>query len=270
MKALVDGDILLYSIGSATDDEGNPLSWPLTFARLKGKIDQIVRESEADTYAVYITGDNNFRDVEATIKPYKGNRNQPKPHHYQKIKDFFKTTKDMEVVWCDGYEADDGMAMKQYEVFEEIWEDGILVDCIPTGEFREIEPLKTIICSKDKDLDMVPGWHYKWHDGGKKKNESYLVTITDGWRWFFKQLLMGDTTDNILGLYNVGKSSSLVKQIDGMNHPLEMYTHEHKQYEKRFGSYWKLFMHENARLLWMLRYEDDDIRDMLDGWEKER
>jgi hypothetical protein len=46
-----------------------------------------------------------------------------------------------------------------------------------------------------------------------------------------------------------------------------MYNHVQKHYEDRFGSYWEMFMHENARLLWMLRSEDDDIRKDLMKYE---
>jgi hypothetical protein len=247
MKALIDGDVLCYSVGSATDDEGKPLSWPLTFARLKGKIEQIVRDSGADEFAVYVTGKGNFRHTEATIKPYKGNRNEPKPHHYQRVRDYFSKAQDIEVVWCEGYEADDGMSIDQCE---------------------NIEP--TIICSIDKDLDMVLGWHYQWVVGDRKPRPPYFVDYIDGMRWFFKQLLMGDTTDNILGLYNVGKKSTLVTKLDTMENVQEMYDHVQRYYEKYFGSYWRMFLNENARLLWMLEQEDDDVRDSLDVLECNR
>lgn len=260
MKALIDGDILLYLIGSATDDEGNPLSWPLTFARLKGKIDQIVRDVGADEFVIYITGEGNFREEEATIKPYKGNRNAPKPHHYQKIKDYFRKTKDMEVVWCEGYEADDGMSMEQYLLH--------IGDAL--GTESDYITRQTVICSLDKDLRMVPGNHFEWSrtiQGKEIPSKYYFVDKLEGQRWFFQQLLMGDSTDNILGLFGVGKKSTLVTAIDKIYDTQDMYNHVQKHYEDRFGSYWEMFMHENARLLWMLRSEDDDIRKDLMKYE---
>lgn len=260
MKALIDGDILLYSIGSATNDEGHPLSWPLTLARLDGKIHQIVREAGADDYIIYITGEGNFRHDEATIKPYKGNRNQPKPHHYDRIKKYFSNTTNHKVEFVNGYEADDAMAIEQYKDLERYLKN--TYEYATTYEARA----RTIICSRDKDLRMVPGWHYEWHDNSKKKKDPYYVSEAEGFNWFFQQLLMGDTVDNILGLYGVGPTHAkrFLKDADDID---KMYSIVREQYEKRFGSYWRMFMNENARLLWMLREPDDDVRVRIDIWE---
>jgi len=135
----------------------------------------------------------------------------------------------------------------------------------------------TVICSRDKDLLMVPGYHFCWSVGGKKAkkhetvDEPFFVAEIQGMRWFFKQLLMGDkSVDNIPGLHNIGEKSALVKKIDDMDSVEDMYAHVRKQYENYFGSYWKMFMHENARLLWMLQTPDDDIRDLLEMYEEGR
>lgn len=80
---------------------------------------------------------------------------------------------------------------------------------------------------------------------------------------------MGDNTDNILGLYKLGKVSA-DKLLNNTETELDMYTIVQKEYEARFGSYWKMFLHENARLLWMLRNEQDDIRDLLNEYEQLR
>lgn len=246
MKALIDADILLYEIGSLTDDEGHPLKWQFTLARLDGIIKKIVRQSGADSYEMFVTGKGNFREEVATIKPYKGHRSAPKPHHYQNIKDYLSSTKNHKVTFVDGYEADDAMSIEQYK-----------------------RPKATIIASRDKDLKMVPGWHYSWPAGKQKEKEPFFVSETEGMRWFFAQLLMGDATDNIPGLFGVGEKYAKDKMKD-LDLPYDMYVFVQEQYEKRFGSYWKMFMHENARLLWMLRTPDDDVRDMLNTWEDKR
>lgn len=257
MKALIDGDILLYSIGSATDDEGHPLSWPLTLARLDGKIKQIAHDAGADEYVVYITGKDNFRDTEATIKPYKGHRVAPKPHHYKNIKDYLSSTKNHTVYFVDGYEADDAMSIEQWEDLNWAWRDGVSEDTCGT-----------IICSIDKDLDMVPGWHLKWSRNGKDFKK-YFVSEQEGIKWFYTQLLMGDPTDNIPGLYNWGPAKSR-RLIEDFTDEFDLYISVREMYERYFGSYWKMFMHENARLLWMLRTPEDDIRKILNSFEDQR
>lgn len=250
MKALIDGDILLYELGGCTDDEGHPISWPLTKTRVDGKIHQITNDAGCSNATVYISGTNNFREAEATILPYKGNRKgKEKPLHHKRIKDYLLATKNHTVETYDGYEADDALSMAQR--FD--WDH---------SDHTE-KTQNTVLCSRDKDLLMVPGKHFIWKSG-KQKEQTLFITEVEGIRWFFKQLLMGDKgTDNILGLFGVGPKSTLVTALDGMDLYQDMYNHVWSKYYDRFGEHWKLFMHENARLLWMLRHEDDDIRHQL-------
>jgi hypothetical protein len=254
--ALIDTDILLYEIGSYTDDEGHPLPWPLCKSRADAKVIKIMEAAGCDDYHLYLTGDNNFRIKEGTIKPYKGHRTSPKPHNYANLKKYFSTSKNFEgkVTIADGYEADDSLSIEQ---MKNMWRDGS-----GTGD--------TVLCSRDKDLNMVPGHHYSWGSGGQKEKEVWCVTREEGYRWFFTQLITGDATDNIPGLYGLGAKSTAVTGLRELTEPLSMYAHVQKRYEDRFGSYWKMFMHENARLLWMMRTEDDDVRVWLDSLEVQR
>lgn len=261
MKALIDGDILLYSIGSLKDETtGEPLFWPLTLARLDGKIKQIVREAGADEYVVYVTGKGNFREYVATIKPYKGNRPEEKPYHYKNIKAYFEGTNNHEVIFTQGIEADDAMGIEQMARYFKV------------GTFNDYvkDTAPTIICSRDKDMKMIPGWHYEWSHGEEKKKEPFFINETQAINWFFQQLLTGDSVDNIPGLFGVGNKSKLVLDLRKMDDILDMYTHVRKHYEDRFGSYWNQFMVENARLLWIHRQEDDNVTVLLNMLEQER
>jgi hypothetical protein len=269
MIALIDTDILLYEVGSYTNDEGHPLSWPLCKSRADAKIQKIVEAAGCDDYRLFLTGDNNFRIREGTIKPYKGHRVSPKPPNHANLKKYFTESKNFEgkVTLTDGYEADDALSIKQYlDIANKV------DDLDPyNAEVLEICGIKlsTVLCSRDKDLNMVPGWHYSWGSGKQKEKEPWFITEDEGNHWFFTQLLTGDSTDNIPGLYRVGKVAAK-KLLDGLTEPLSLYTVVQHEYEVRFGSYWKLFMHENARLLWMMRSEDDDIREWLDALEEQR
>ncbi len=211
-------------------------------SRIQSRINGILEETQADEYQLYLTTDDksNFRYDVATIKPYKGHRQSvEKPHWYKHIRNFLVDQRG--AIEISDMEADDAMAIEQYDT-NYIQEGGELV-----GE--------TIICSKDKDLAMVPGWHYGWHPGKQKEKGVWFQDEIGGLRCFYKQLLTGDSTDNIPGLYGVGQSSTLLKKLDSMDDELTMYDHVFTQYELRFGSYAEQFLVENARLLFMLQYE---------------
>jgi 5'-3' exonuclease len=57
----------------------------------------------------------------------------------------------------------------------------------------------TIICSIDKDLLQIPGKHYNF-----VKKEFLDVSRIEGLQHFFKQILIGDTADNIGGCKGIG------------------------------------------------------------------
>jgi 5'-3' exonuclease len=55
---------------------------------------------------------------------------------------------------------------------------------------------------------MIPGKHYSWPISGKgwEKPGIYReVTPLEGMRWFYTQVLVGDTSDNIKGCPGIGK-----------------------------------------------------------------
>ena len=188
-----------------------------------------------------------------------------KPFHHQHIKDYLLKTKNHTVSVCENYEADDGMAIAQMKAWLEEAKKHMMAmaDQDPEDYFGN-----TCICSRDKDLKMVPGNHFSWKSG-KQKEETMFITYKGGYKWFFMQLLMGDAVDNIPGLYRVGQVSAK-KLLGEASGPLDWFIVCQQQYEARFGSYWRQFLWENARLLWMLRKEDDDIRDFLKQLEKEQ
>ena len=234
MHALIDSDILCYEMGSATDDEGHPLKWPLVRARVDSRIEQILEATEAESWQGFLTGRDNFRERVATIKPYKGERKRSeRPFWYAGVFDYLRDVKRAAVI--HGMEADDAIAIEHHN---------------SSGT--------TVICSRDKDLRMVPGWHYVWPAWTQPEQKPFYVTELDGLRAFYSQLLTGDRVDNILGLYGVGVKSACVQRLKEYGTELEMFAEVKAQYEMRFGSYWDMFMCENGRLLWMLRSKDDD------------
>ena len=233
--ALIDADIFQYEFGSATDNEYKPLAWPLVHSRLQARISGILEATGCKKYKLFLTSNDKscFRYYIASIRLYKANRASEKPHWYYPIRNFLIDHRGAQEV--SGMEADDAISIEQYSS----------------------DPESTVICSRDKDLNMVPGWHYSWGAGLQKEKLMWYQDEIGGLKSFYKQLLTGDAVDNIPGLFGVGKSSSLLKKIDQMNSGNEMFTFCYDEYYKRFGYYADKFIEENSRLLWMLRSKDD-------------
>jgi len=61
----------------------------------------------------------------------------------------------------------------------------------------------SIIVSIDKDLNQVCGYHYN-----STKDKVYYISEAEGIRWFYEQLLQGDSADNIPGLPGIGPKTA--------------------------------------------------------------
>ena len=220
MIALVDSDILCYRIGFACEEE--------TLNHARQSMDSFIIDimtfhlPDVFDYEFHLTGKGNFRDEIAVTKPYKGNRTgMKKPKHLQALRDYLVDK--WGAIMHEGQEADDGMAIKQYELGDE-----------------------SIIVSIDKDLDMVPGWHYNFN-----KRSRYYTTPEEGMYKFYKQILTGDRVDNIQGVMGIGEKKA-EKILAECTTESEMW----KACIKAHGS--KERAVEDARLLWM-RSKDDEI-----------
>jgi DNA polymerase-1 len=166
MKALIDADIVAYRVACTLQEDD---AEDFVYARAEDLVDQILVNTEATEYRLFLTGKNNFR---YTIYPeYKAHRPKEKPFWLEKCREYLKATFNAEVV--DGQEADDALGIAQTE--------------------------DTIICSIDKDLLMIPGQHYNF-----VKNEFITVTQDSGMRHFYMQCLTGDRSDNIKGIEGIG------------------------------------------------------------------
>lgn len=242
MKALIDGDILVYSCGFASDKrekqpDGSYLVTPepleFNLHSVKQLINRIMTETRATDKQIYLTGEGNYREEFATIKPYKGNRDPAlKPHWYKEIKEYL--IKHQGAVIVEGREADDAMGCEQYADY-----------------MHGTSSLKTTICTLDKDLDMIPGIHYNW-----RKNIKYTTNLFTANHSFYKQLLIGDPTDNIQGVPKIGKKKAEKLLPDPTMSELDMYTIVKGAYQRAFtdGSH-MMKMKENAILLWIQREE---------------
>ena len=168
MRALIDGDIIVYRGAASAQEEEQ---W-VAQARADKMIQEILEDTGATSYQVYLTGSNNFR---REIAPsYKANRPDERPTHWEAVRQFLVTQH--KAIICDGYEADDEMGIQQ-----------------------DKETLTTVICSIDKDLLQIPGRHYNF----VKKIHS-VQTPEQGLKHLYLQSLIGDRSDNIIGVAGIG------------------------------------------------------------------
>lgn len=171
MIALIDGDILCYRIGFATQEESQDVAIRTMASFLE---DLVMFDLDVGEWKTYLTGSSNYRHDYAITAPYKGNRKGEKPTHHGLLREYLELSWNGKVY--EGIEADDAIA----------------IDATTYGD-------DSIIVSLDKDFDQVQGWHYNF-----VKKEKYYVTADEGLLNFYMQFLVGDRIDNIIGVRGIG------------------------------------------------------------------
>lgn len=267
MTPLIDADVLLHEIGWSGEfkdkDSGEPVLLPPeeVLDLLDKKIEGICRDVDATKPPILFVSDSeyltaqrnkqrkreglepvpfvpNFRYSVAKTQPYKGNRKNPKPFHFYNILAHMLANYDT-VVSEGGYEADDMLCIEQVSRKDD-----------------------TIICSRDKDLRICPGWHFSWECG---KQGAIWPVKTDriGWlepkggdvlgyglSFFYYQMLVGDTADHIPGLPGYGKVKAFALLKD-LKTEEELFTTVRDLYKEVKGEESKEYFLEMANLLWM-------------------
>jgi hypothetical protein len=238
---LIDGDILAYHCGF---DNEQPLEEAFDVA--KNEIQSIMNFCRAEDYKIALTGTYKGGRYEiATVKPYQQHRGKSKkPINVQPLKELF--AKELGGVFTDE-EADDLLTQWQNEA-----------GCNDS----------TIIWSTDKDLKICDGWHYtpkgleEVHGYGYCYYEKSKVKGF-GKSFFFHQLLMGDTADNIPGLPKLfGKQCGAKRTFDYLSEAkteLEALDLCINAYYDFYEDDWLEMMLEQGRLLWMRRKPYEDV-----------
>jgi hypothetical protein len=249
-QPLIDADILRWEVGSIgqTGEDGSPKSFEFVASVLDGRIQDICEAVGATQEPIlYLSEGKTFRDIIAFTKPYKENRSQVvKPFHFANLTSYMHNQ--YEVVVADGVEADDVMGIEQYS-----------------------RPEKTTICTRDKDLRMIPGWHYGWECGKQREYEKRWVDEEGSLEWdgkkltgtgtqfFYAQMLMGDSTDNIPGCPGIGPKRT-ANILCGYNVE-EMFSLVYKTYRSKGCS--EDMILEQGQLLWIVRELDEEGRPVL-------
>jgi DNA polymerase-1 len=215
-KVLIDADIVAYRAAWSTQDD--------TREDAEEKVDECMEYILNDTtfdgvpYECFITGKGNFRYDIAVSHPYKGNRKDTaKPEHLDHCRDYLEEY--WEATRSENEEADDLIAIRA----------------------TELGP-HAVIASVDKDFLQVPCVHYN-----TRRQDFTTVSEHEGILFFYKQMLMGDKADNIVGLHRVGPKTA-DKMLHGAKDEYEMYDLVLEAYG---GNEERVL--ENGRLLWLRR-----------------
>jgi hypothetical protein len=206
----LDGDVLIYQCGY--DDTKSLRSCINRYFEAVEFRRKMTGSSHVNIHMTY--GDKGGRYNTATVKEYQGTRRKNRekvipPVNLKPLKDHICTVAlptETYTVWVHEHqEADDGMAQGNFAAIKE--------GC----------PELSVIMSIDKDLCMCSGWHCDW--------DSFEMTLVDGYgsihldrststvkvkgfgtSFFWAQLLMGDTADDIPGLPKLG--GDLLHSVD--------------------------------------------------------
>ena len=223
-KVLIDGDIIAYRAAFATQD----LSSEAAEEKVDELMDYIISETidfpfpSPEEFQTYLTGKTNFRFDIAKSHPYKGNRSATeKPIHLGVARE--RMIDKYSAIISVNEEADDliskGAAALDY-------------NCV--------------VASIDKDMLQLPCWHFNFGRGEWKKVEPIEGTL-----FFYTQILTGDAADNIKGLHGIGPKKA-EKLLAGCDTEESMWDAVVKAYDNDIDR-----IIENARLLWLRRYENE-------------
>lgn len=218
MLALIDSDTLAYASAVMAEGQGEQIAiWNVNTA-----IEGLLKDLNTSEFQLYLTGDSNFRY--AIYPEYKANRAKlQRPSALKVVKQHMM--KEWGACMSEGCEADDMLGVDTMQAHQ---------------DEREV-----VLVHIDKDLDQIPGLHYNF-----RKKTRYHVSPLDGLRFFYYQLLVGDTADNIKGVKGIGPKKAekilqgLTEECDLLNAVRDYYSSDEE-----------LLM--NGQCLWIWKKMDD-------------
>jgi 5'-3' exonuclease len=263
MQPCFDADVLVYEVGFAAETawkgEHPGVTDPPPFDKCANLLDNRIANTCAIVEAtmppiLFLTGKQNFRYAIAKRTPYKA-RAGNKPFHYKNIIAYIKGKYDYRIT--EGLEADDLMSIEQ-TARELHYKDNL-------------ETVRTIICTRDKDLRSVPGLHYGWELGAQpqfgpeevdklgritlSKDRKKIVGV--GALFFYSQCLTGDRVDSIPGLDGCGPVNAY-EALKSAKTEEEAFRSVLSAYQVSYGEAAAIELLEQGRLLHMTRELHED------------
>jgi DNA polymerase-1 len=209
--------------------------------------------SGAERVVVHLTAESSTkgnRYIIATVKPYQGHRKSGrKPKNWEYLRRWMETYEGpaFRVKTWATREADDGIALMAYHA------EG-----------------NDVIATKDKDMRMLPGWHLDWDTLAMVHVPVGTFDLVYdgkqyGIKWFWLQMLQGDTADNISGLPKYQGKAVGPKTAEAMLALAETRADAQARvecaYMEHYGEGWADALVEQALLLWL---RTDDFADVVD------
>lgn len=181
-RLVIDGDVFLYRFAFAHqfkvrwDDETiSEVVEPFDMAakEMEKFIIKLLKRVDCDDYIIALSHPRDFR-FRVDPNYQAGRANRAAPVHKEPLREYIYEEHPW-VQW-DWLEADDVL-----------------------GIMATQDPGRIIIATIDKDLDQIPGVLYNWN-----RDTFETIPREQADLFFYKQLIMGDSTDGIKGIPGVG------------------------------------------------------------------
>lgn len=280
----IDGDIVIYRSGYASDSAGGTVENALHNA--KQMINNFKRKFNTGKATIYLSNLNQSANFRYALS------DNYKAHRAKECKACKNSEEDYTLIEYGVITEDNGTLARYYQCqrchsmikdnkpvyYKELRKYLIEVHKAKVVEWGEADDhlcinvrTNSVIVSVDKDLLMCPGVHYRFCDNQlirstdpgrlflSKNNKKILGT---GFKWFCAQMLLGDTSDNIIkptkglgpvAVYNLLKD---IKSPDQLWDTItKVYTDAHKSD----------ILEINAKLLWIARKPDQIFSEDIVG-----
>jgi len=226
--AIIDGDVLVYMAMWQSE----------TLEDAQKKFGEVMSDmlssSFSTDYVMAIGGPDNFR-VDLYVD-YKGNRKKAKdtrPDWFLDLKSWIVENYEG-AIFTDNCEADDMVR---------VW----ALECDAAG-------IQRCVITIDKDLDCIPGNHFN--------PRTRLLSQIDpefSERFYWQQVLTGDATDNIPGIFKCGPVKAKKILAGAITHE-EMRAAVCRAYHDEFGDDGYSYLITNGRLIHIWRKLNDHFK----------
>jgi len=225
--AIIDGDVLVYMSIWKTE------SLEEAKAKFLDHLTDVLNSLFTKDYVMAIGGPDNFRvDL---FPDYKGNRKKAKDTRPEWFGDLKSWASNLEgSVESDNCEADD---------LVRVW----ALECDEAG-------INRVVVSVDKDLDCIPGNHYN-----PRTKTIYQVCEEYAERFYWQQVLTGDSVDNIPGLWKVGPVKAKKILADAYTHK-ELLAAVCRAYHDAYEDEGYDYLLANGRLIHIWRKINDHFK----------
>lgn len=251
---LVDGDALCYTC--AGRDDTDPAQ---ARTNVRDRIERALRASGSERAIVLVTARGSHkghRYAVARVKPYQGQRSSGRrPKNWEYLRGLVESG-------VPGHDTDVTHIAEADDLFRKYG--------------HQLGWANVVHHTQDKDMRQIPGWHLTWDDFYMVHAPlgTWALTAHDkvyGRKWFWLQMLHGDTADNIPGLPKMTKPdgrqalcgpATAEKLLEGCDDEAAAKAVVVNQYREYYGERWPENLLEQGILLW-LRQNPGQLFDVM-------